>query len=122
MARYLGSRLLMAIPVLLGVLFVTFALARLIPGDPCRAILGEKATDQVCEKFIKDRGLDQPIPTQFGIYIGEVFRGELGESIRTKQPVTELIVQRLPMTVELTMAAMTFATIFGVFFGVIAAY
>ncbi len=122
MLRLLGKRLVMAIPVLLGILFVTFALGRLIPGDPCRAMLGEKATDQVCEQFIKDKGLDRPIPTQFKIYLQEILRGELGSSWRTKQPITELIQQRLPMTVELTIAAMIFATVFGVTFGVIAAY
>jgi len=122
MFRYLAARLVMAIPVLLGVLFVTFAMARLIPGDPCHAILGEKATEKVCDKFIKDKGLDQPIPTQFKIYLQEIARGELGTSLRTKQPITEMIGQRLPMTVELTIAAMMFATFFGVVFGMVAAY
>jgi peptide/nickel transport system permease protein len=120
--RYLISRLLLAIPVIFGVLFVTFAMARLIPGDPCRAILGEKATDIVCDKFIKDRGLDQSIPVQFGVYLKEIARGEFGTSFRTKQAVTEMIIERLPQTLELTFASMIFASLFGVILGMTAAY
>jgi peptide/nickel transport system permease protein len=120
--RYIVSRFLMAIPVLFGVLFITFALARLIPGDPCRAVLGEKATDAVCDLFIKQKGLDQPVLVQFGVYLDEVAHLDLGESFRTKQPVTELIVERLPTTIELTIFAMILATFFGILFGMVAAY
>ncbi len=112
----------MAVPVVLGILFVTFALARLIPGDPCRAILGEKATDVVCAEFIREKGLDRPIPVQFALYLGEIARGDFGTSFRTKQAVTEMIVERLPQTIELTIAAMIFASLFGVLLGMIAAY
>ncbi len=122
MTRYLIGRLLLAIPVIFGVLFVTFAMARLIPGDPCRAILGEKATDVVCDKFIKDRGLDQPVPVQFGVYLKEIAQGDFGTSFRTKQAVTEMIIERLPQTVELTVASMIFASLFGVVLGMVAAY
>ena len=112
----------MAIPVLFGVLFITFAMARLIPGDPCRAVLGEKATDAVCDLFIKQKGLDQPVLVQFGIYLDEIAHLDLGESFRTKQPVTELIIERLPTTIELTFLAMMFASFFGILFGMVAAY
>jgi len=120
--RYVIGRLVMAIPVIFGILFITFALARLIPGDPCRAILGEKATDIVCDKFIRDKGLDQPIPVQFGVYLGDIFSGDFGTSLRTKQAVTEIIIERLPQTIELTIAAMLFASLFGIVLGMIAAY
>ena len=122
MTRYLIRRVLLVIPVLFGVVFTTFALARLIPGDPCRSILGEKATKVVCDKFIKEKGLDQPVLIQFKIYMQDIAHGDLGMSLRTKQPVTELIVERLPQTVELTIAAMIFATVLGIIFGMIAAY
>jgi peptide/nickel transport system permease protein len=112
----------MAVPVIFGVLFITFALARVIPGDPCRAILGEKATDAVCEKFIQDKGLDQPIPVQFAIYLKEIAQGDFGISFRTKQAVTEMIIERLPQTIELTIAAMIFASLLGILLGMIAAY
>ena len=122
MTRYLISRLLLAMPVIFGVLFVTFAMARLIPGDPCRAILGEKANDVVCDKFIKDKGLDRPIPVQFGIYLRDITRGDFGASLRTKQAVTDMVIERLPQTIELTIASMIFASFFGIILGMIAAY
>jgi peptide/nickel transport system permease protein len=112
--RFIGQRLLAAIPVLLGILFVTFALARLLPGDPCRAMLGEKATDLICDAFNERYGLNKPIPTQFGIYIVDVVQGDLGTSFRYGRPVSQLMLERLPVTVELTICALIFATIVGV--------
>lgn len=100
---------------------MTFAIGRLIPGDPCRAILGEKATDAICKEFIHRHGLDQPIPIQFGIYVGEILRGDLGTSIRYGKPVTELILERLPTTVELSMVAMLFSVTVGIPLGIISA-
>ena len=84
MFQYIVRRIFLSIPVLFGILLVTFALARLIPGDPCRAILGEKATEEVCARFIQEKGLDKPIPIQFGVYLGEMARGDFGDSIRLK--------------------------------------
>ena len=118
MFRFISQRLLAAIPVLLGILFVTFALARLLPGDPCRAMLGEKATDQVCDAFNARYGLNESIPTQFGIYMGDVLQGDLGQSFRYGRPVSQLLVERLPMTVELTLCALLFATILGITLGI----
>ena len=65
MIQYAIRRILSAIPVILGVLLVAFFMARAIPGDPCHSMLGEKATAEICEQFIKDKGLDKPIPVQF---------------------------------------------------------
>ncbi len=111
MSQYILRRLLLAIPVLVGIIFVTFTLARLIPGDPCRAQLGERATDELCDAFDARYGLDKPIVVQFGIYMTDVLKGDLGESIRFGKPVTTLIIERLPMTVELSTAALIFAVI-----------
>jgi peptide/nickel transport system permease protein len=122
MPQYILRRLLSSIPVLLGILFVTFALARVLPGDPCRAVLGERATDEVCDAFIKRNGLDQPIPTQFAIYLRDVLRGDLGESFRQGRASTEILVERLPVTIELTFYAMLFATLLGIPLGIISAY
>ena len=122
MIRYIIRRLLLAIPVLLGILFVTFALARLIPGDPCRAVLGEHATDQICEAFMERVGLNKPIPEQFAIYLGDVLQGDLGTSTRFGRPVTDILGERLPVTVELSISALIFSTIFGIVLGVISAY
>jgi peptide/nickel transport system permease protein len=122
MTSYIIRRLLLAIPVLLGILFVTFAMARMLPGDPCRAVLGERATDQICDAFMKRHGLDKPIPTQFGVYLGEIARGDFGDSLRFQRPVTELLSERLPVTVELSLYALTFAFIVGIPLGIISAY
>lgn len=121
MVQYILRRLLASIPVLLGILLVTFSLARLIPGDPCRAILGEKATDAVCARFIQDKGLDKPILTQFGIYISEMARGDFGESFRLGMPVTRLLLERLPTTFELSVSALIVSIIFGIPLGIISA-
>ena len=121
MYRYITQRLLLAVPVLLGILLATFALARWIPGDPCRAALGEHATDAICNDYIHRHGLDLPVPVQFGIYIKEVFRGDLGDSIRMSRPVTDIMLERLPMTVELSLAALIIAVLVGVPLGIISA-
>lgn len=122
MFRYIGQRLVAAIPVLLGILFVTFALARLLPGDPCRAALGEKATDQICDAYNARYGLDKPIPTQFVIYLRDVLKGDLGDSFRYGRPVSALLIERLPMTIELSLCALSFAVIVGITAGIASAY
>jgi peptide/nickel transport system permease protein len=111
----------MAVPVLLGILVVTFVLARLIPGDPCKAILGEKATQEVCDRFIREQGLDKPIYVQFFIYMKDVLRGDFGDSIRFSRPVTIILIERLPMTIELGVYAMILATLIGIPIGVLSA-
>lgn len=122
MLQYITRRILTSIPVLLGILFITFTLARLLPGDPCRAALGERATDQVCDAFIRRMGLDRPIPVQFAIYLKDIFQGNLGDSLRQGRPATEILAERLPTTIELAIFAMLFATIVGVPLGIISAY
>jgi peptide/nickel transport system permease protein len=92
-----------------------------IPGDPCRSILGEKATAAVCERFIHEKGLDKPIYVQLGIYIGEVLSGDFGNSIRLSLPVTRLLVERLPTTVELSFSALLISIAVGIPLGVISA-
>jgi len=121
MLQYLIRRLLTTIPVLFGILIVTFIIARVIPGDPCKAILGEKATPAVCERFIREKGLDKPIHEQLFIYMGEIVRGDFGNSIRFNLPVTRLLIERLPTTVELSLAALFVSIIFGIPLGVISA-
>jgi len=121
MVQYFVRRLLLSIPVLFGILLVTFVMARVIPGDPCRAILGEKATKAVCDRFIHEKGLDKPIHIQFGIYMGEILHGDFGQSIRYGMPVSRLLVERLPMTVELSIAALMVSMIVGIPLGIISA-
>lgn len=121
MLQYIVRRIFLSIPVLLGILLVTFAIARLIPGDPCRAILGEKATQAVCDRFIREKGLDKPIYTQFGIYVGEIVRGDFGQSVRYGMPVTRMLAERLPMTIELSISALLISMVVGIPLGIISA-
>ena len=122
MTQFILRRIVVTIPVLLGIVFIVFALARLVPGDPCRAVLGERATDAICDEFIARHGLNQPIPVQFADYLGQLASGDLGVSIKHSQPVTELLIERLPTTIELTILAMIFATCIGVPLGLLSAY
>lgn len=122
MSRFLVRRIISAIPVLFGILIVTFVLARSIQGDPCRAILGERATKESCDAFIARNGLDQPIPVQFLYYMGNLARGDLGESLRYGRTVVDMLAERLPVTIELAMTALVLAVIVGIPLGVLAAY
>lgn len=121
MTKYIVQRLLAALPVLLGILFVTFALARLLPGDPCVAMLGEKANEVTCAAFNARYGLDKPIINQFVIYLGDVLSGDLGTSFRYGQPVTRMISERMSVTIELAFSAMIFAVTVGMTLGIISA-
>ncbi|BCX04777.1 MAG: peptide ABC transporter permease [Candidatus Roseilinea sp.] len=121
MLRFLVRRLLLLLPVMLGILAVTFVLVRLIPGDPCKSMLGERATEEKCNAFRERFGLNDPIPVQFVRYAGNVLQGDFGVSIKNGRPVTDVLAERLPMTMELTFFAMLFASVFGIALGVISA-
>ncbi|MHB8626027.1 MAG: ABC transporter permease [Aggregatilineales bacterium] len=122
MITFILRRLVLSVPVLIGILIVTFALGRLIPGDPCSAMLGEKANPTVCAAFVERFGLNKPLPEQFVIYVGNFLHGDLGDSIRFGQPVTTLLAERLPVTFELAICALIFAVVVGVPLGIISAY
>jgi len=121
MWQYTIRRLLLSIPVIFGILVVTFVMARSIPGDPCKSILGEKASAETCERFARDHGLDKPIPVQFGIYMRDMLKGDFGKSIRFSRPVTTILIERLPTTIELGLISLIIATIIGVPMGVVSA-
>lgn len=121
MIRFIVRRLLSAVPVIIGILIVTFFLARLIPGDPCRSILGEKATAEACAAFEANKGLDEPVPVQLGIYMRDVATGDFGDSIRFSRPVTQIMVERLPVTIELATGALIIAMAVGIGLGVASA-
>lgn len=121
MSIYILRRILYAIPVFLAILLVTFMLARLIPGDPCTAMLGEKATQESCARFDAKFGLDQPLPVQLARYMGNILQGDLGDSIRFGRPISVMLSERLPVTVELGMTAMFIAVIIGIPAGMISA-
>jgi peptide/nickel transport system permease protein len=108
--------------VVFGIVFIVFMLARVLPGDPCTASLGERATEEQCRIYNMRNGLDQPLPTQFLTYVQQVATGDLGTSLKFGMPVTELIVLRLPTTIELSFYALLLATLVGIPLGIISAY
>jgi len=121
MAQFIVRRLISSIPVLFGIVLLVFVLVRVIPGDPCTATYGEKATPALCAQFAVRYGLDQPLWQQFIVYVGALAQGDLGNSIRLGRPVSDILVERLPVTVELTILALLFASVFGVILGVVSA-
>ncbi len=121
MLSYLTRRVLLAIPVLIGIVIVVFFLLRAIPGDPCTAMLGERATEEACDRFNAANGLDEPVWVQLGIYMKNVVTFDLGESVRFSRPVNQLLIERLPLTTELALTALAIAVMVGVPLGVLAA-
>ena len=121
MTRYILRRILVSLPVLFGVLFAVFAIARLIPGSPCTTALGERTSPEACADYNVRHGLDKPIPEQFVVYLGELAQGDLGTSTKLGRPVGQILVERLPLTVELSALALLFAIAVGVPLGVLSA-
>jgi len=121
MLQYIIRRLLMLFPVLLGILLVTFVITRLVPGDPCYVMLGEKATKEKCDDFKQRYGLNDSIPVQFIRYGANLLQGNFGTSIKDGRQITDVIAERLPMTIELTFFAMIFASVFGILLGIVSA-
>ena len=121
MISYIARRIALAIPVLIGIMVVVFFLIRAIPGDPCSALLGERATEEACDRFNEANGLNEPVYVQLGIYMKNVVTFNLGDSIRFSRPVSQLLVERLPLTTELAASALFIAILIGVPLGVAAA-
>lgn len=114
-------RLLLAVPVLLGVSIVTFASLHLIPGNPARTLLfGTDATPEQVAALSRQLGLSRPVPVQYLEYLGRLLHGNLGESYINQVPVTSEIAQRLPSTIQLALAALAVALIIGVPAGLVA--
>ena len=121
MLRFIVRRLLLTIPVLLGVATLVFSLIHLVPGDPVQAMLGDSATPQDVADVRARLGLDRPLPVQYGAFLSHVSRGNLGTSLRTNQPVAAAIAERMPATFELAFAAMAVATAIALPLGIVAA-
>jgi ABC-type dipeptide/oligopeptide/nickel transport system permease component len=121
MLRYLVRRLLLTIPVLLGVATLVFALIHFIPGDPAQAILGEGATQEEVAQLRARLGLDRPLVVQYATFLKGVAHGDLGQSLRDGKPVTQQILVRMPATAELAMASMAVAMLVALPLGIIAA-
>ena len=121
MTAFFVRRLLLTIPVLLGVTTLVFSLIHLVPGDPVQAMLGESASPQDVAELRGRLGLDRPLYVQYVAFLKGVGTGNLGASLRTNQSVTSAIAERMPATAELAMAAMAFAIVLAIPLGVIAA-
>jgi peptide/nickel transport system permease protein len=119
--NFLPRRLLQLIPTLFLVSVLIFGLQQLLPGDPALVMAGEEKDPEVIEQIRKQYRLDQPLPMQYLYWIGGVLQGDLGESMRIRQPVAQLIAEKLPVTLQLATMAMTFALLIGIPAGVLSA-
>lgn len=121
MGRFLLKRLSLLIPTLLGVVTLVFFMIALSPGDPARVMLGERANKQQLEALRAEMGLDEPLLTQYGLYLKRMVRLDFGESIKSGRPVMDEIKELYPATIELALFAMLLASILGIVIGVISA-
>ncbi|GAA0589409.1 ABC transporter permease [Virgibacillus siamensis] len=121
MLQYIVKRILMLIPVLIGVSILTFSLIHLIPGDPAKSMLGNKATEAQLEALRAELGLNDPYVVQYGRFLGDILQGDLGQSVQSKEDIAVQLMHKLPATIELTIFAMILAVVVGVTAGVIAA-
>lgn len=118
----LAERLLQLIPVLLGITVIVFFMMSLTPGDPVELMLGDaRATPELRESLRRDMGLDKPVHERFVLFLGNAASGEFGMSFHHRRPVSQVIWERVPATVELTLASMTIALVAGILLGVLAA-
>jgi peptide/nickel transport system permease protein len=121
MAAFILRRLLLTVPILLLVSVLVFSLIHLIPGDPAVVILGQEATPQALAALRARLGLDQPLPVQYLTWLGRVLRGDLGRSLVTNQPVLDVILTKLPATLELALGAFLISNLLAIPAGIIAA-
>ena len=119
--RYLMRRVVLTIPVLLGVATLVFSLIHLIPGDPALAMLGEAASPRDVAELRTRLGLDRPLLEQYAAFLGGLGRGDLGRSMRTNEEVAATILERMPATIELALAAMFVAVALALPLGIAAA-
>ncbi len=121
MGRYVIKRLLMMVGILIGVLTITFALSRILPGSPIEMMLGHRPTQEQIDLTKAEFGLDKPIPVQFYNYVTGVVKGDFGISLRTRRPVLEDLVERMTATFELTTLAVILVIGLGIPLGVLSA-
>ena len=115
------KRILGVVPVVFGVLLLTFLLVHLVPGDPVEVMLGESAPLADRDRLRAELGLDQPLPAQFGHYLAALAQGDFGRSIHSRKPIADTLRERLPATVTLALCALLIAVGLGVPLGIVAA-
>ena len=121
MLRFVVRRLMLLVPILIGLSLLVFIWIRALPGGPAQALLGERATRQSVEEIERQYGLDKPIHIQYLNYLETVVKGDLGTSVTTRRPVADELKQRFPATIELALVAMIFSLTFGIPLGFVAA-
>ncbi|NVO58537.1 ABC transporter permease [Rhodobacteraceae bacterium B1Z28] len=121
MLSFILRRILIAIPTILLISVFVFSLQKLLPGDPVLAMAGEERDPEVLEFLREKYRLNDPIPVQYMTWVGNALRGDLGISLRTNQPVTELIAEKLPVTIQLAVMAILFALVIGIPAGILSA-
>jgi peptide/nickel transport system permease protein len=121
MFEFLLKRIASIIPTLVVVSMLIFGLQLLLPGDPAKILAGEEQDPTVVAYLRAKMHLDEPLPVRYGYWMGGVLQGDLGESVRTQQPVLSLVLQKLPVTVELALLAMTIALLIGIPAGIVSA-
>src|SRR5918911_3815135 len=121
MLTVVGKRLVQLIPTLFFVSVLIFSLQKLLPGDPALVMAGEEKDPEVIEQIRRQYRLDQPLPIQYLYWVKGVFTGDLGESMRLKAPVLDLVLQKLPVTLQLATMAMLIALLIGISAGVVSA-
>ena len=121
MTGYLVRRTLQMLAALLGVSIVVFTIIHLVPGDPVRAALGTRFEPEIYQALVERNGLDQPILVQYATWLGGAVTGDMGVSFRTGRPVTEVVLERLPATITLAVAALVIALVVALPLGIISA-
>jgi len=121
MLAYIIRRIFILIPTLLGVSILVFLMLHITPGDPAELLLGERATEEALVELREHLGLNEPLYVQYGMFLKRLMKGDLGETIWTRQKVWTEIKHRFPATIELTLAALCIACFFGIIFGIISA-
>ncbi len=121
MLLFLIRRLLLAIPALLGLMVLTFVLVRVVPADPATTLAGENSSRQQIEEIRRKYGFDRPLYEQFGVYVGQVMSGDLGNSVFSNRPVANDVRRTLPATLELIFVSLLLATLIGIPLGTLAA-
>ncbi len=121
MLHYLAKRLFLLIFTLLGLSVVIFVVSHIAPGDPARLAAGPFATQEMVEHLKEELGLNKSLPEQYGIFLTQLLKGDLGRSIRTRRPVREDLARFFPATLELVLVSLSFAVLTGILLGVLSA-
>ncbi len=121
MLAYIIRRILILIPTLLGVSVIVFFMLRITPGDPAELLLGERATEKALHEIREHLGLNEPLHVQYGMFLKRLMKGDLGETIWSRQKVWIEVKERFPATIELSVVALFISCFFGIIFGIISA-